>query len=137
MEAMKSLVVLRVVAVAHGVAVCLQPVLAGAYLDGSAGAVRVHEPIGLGVAFLCLGQLLIATIYWRAGGRGWPVLLTLAILAAEVVQIAMGYRHDLALHIPLGVTLVGSTIAFAVWTCRPAARTRRTPKKQAKEQVPA
>jgi hypothetical protein len=137
MANMKSLAVLRVVAVTHAVAVCLQPVLAGSYLDGSAAAVRIHEPIGLGVAFLCLSQLLTATIYWRSGGRGWTVPLTLATLAAEAVQIAMGYSHNLVLHIPLGITLVGTTIAFAVWTCRPAARTRRTTKKQAEGQVPA
>jgi hypothetical protein len=136
MASMKSLAVLRVVAVTHAVAVCLQPVLAGSYLNGTSAAVRIHEPIGLGVAFLCLGQLLIATIYWRSGGRGWTVPLTLAILAAEAVQIAMGYSHNLVLHIPLGITLVGTTIAFAAWTCRPAARVRRT-RKQAEEQVAA
>jgi hypothetical protein len=133
---MKSLAVLRVVAVTHAVAVCLQPVLAGSYLNGTSAAVRIHEPIGLAVAFLCLGQLLIATIYWRSGGRGWTVPLTLAILAAEAVQIAMGYSHNLVLHIPLGITLVGTTVAFAAWTCRPVASVRRT-KKQAEEQVAA
>jgi hypothetical protein len=120
------LTVLKVVAPAHAVAVCLQPVLAGAYLNGSGSALRIHEPIGLGVVFLCLGQLLIATIYWRAGGRGWPALLTAAMLAAEAVQVSMGYTRNLALHIPLGIALLGTTVAFAVWTWRPAARVRRT-----------
>jgi hypothetical protein len=128
---MKSLAVLKVVALTHAVAVCLQPVLAGSYLNGSGSALRIHEPIGLGVVFLCLGQLLIATIYWRAGGRGWPALLTAAALFAEGLQVAMGYTHNLALHIPLGITLVGTTVAFAVWTWRPAARVRRTAKGQA------
>jgi hypothetical protein len=128
---MKSLAVLKVVALTHAVAVCLQPALAGSYLNGSGAALRIHEPIGLGVVFLCLGQLLIATIYWRAGGRGWPVLLTAAVLFAEGLQVSMGYTHNLALHIPLGITLVGTTVAFAVWTCRPAARVRRTTKSQA------
>lgn len=118
--------VLRVVAVTHAVAVCLQPVLAGSYLNGSGTAMRIHEPLGLGSAFLCLGQLLAATIYWRYGGRGWPALLTLAIFLAEGFQIAMGYSRQLALHIPLGIAIVGATAALAVWTCRPGARVRRT-----------
>jgi hypothetical protein len=119
---MKSLVVLRVVAVAHAVAVCLQPVLAGAYLNGSGAALRLHEPIGLGLAFLCLGQVVLATIYWRSGGRGWTVLVSLLLLTAEALQISMGYTRRLAIHIPLGITIVALVCAFAVWTFRPAAR---------------
>ena len=125
---MKSLVVLRVVAVVHAVAVCLQPVLAGAYLNGSGAAMRMHEPIGLGLAFVCLTQLLTATIYWRSGGRGSAVLVTLLLLVAEAAQISMGYSRQLAVHIPLGITIVAIVCAFAVWTFRPAARVQRTAK---------
>ena len=125
---MRSLLVLRVVAVGHAVAVCLQPVLAGVYLNGSGGAMRLHEPIGLGVALLCLGQLLIATIYWRSGGRGLAVAATLALLLAEGLQIGMGYSRQLALHIPLGIAIVAIACTFAVWTCRPGAAVRRTEK---------
>jgi hypothetical protein len=125
---MKSLAVLRVVAVVHAVALCLQPVLAGVYLNGSGTAVRIHEPIGLAVVFLCLGQLLIATIWWRTGGRALAAGLTAAMLAGEVLQVAMGYTRNLLLHIPVGITLVGTGVAVAVWLCRPAARVRRTEK---------
>lgn len=134
---MKSLVVLRVVAVTHAVAVCLQPVLAGVYLNGSGAAMRLHEPIGLGLAFLSLGQLLVATIYWYSGGRGSAVLVTLLLLLAEGFQIAMGYTRQLTLHIPLGITIVAIACAFAVWTCRPAARVRRTKGTKATEAVAA
>jgi len=133
---MKSLVVLRVVAVVHAVAVCLQPVLAGAYLNGSGAAMRMHEPLGLGLAFVCLAQLLMATIYWRSGGRGSAVLVTLLLLVAEAFQISMGYARQLAVHIPLGITIVAIVCAFAVWTFRPAARVRRTAK-NASVEVPA
>lgn len=123
---MKSLVVLRAVAVLHAVAICLQPVLAGAYLNGSGAAMRMHGPIGLGLAFLSLGQLLVATVYWRSGGRGSAVLVTLLLLAAESLQIAMGYNRQLALHIPVGITIVAIICAFTAWTFRPAAAVRRT-----------
>ncbi|TDU91052.1 hypothetical protein EV138_4653 [Kribbella voronezhensis] len=125
---MKSLVVLRVVAVTHAIALCLQPVLAGSYLNGAGAAMRMHEPIGLAAVFLCLGQLLIATIWWRTGGRALAVGLTAAMLAGEVLQVTMGYTRNLLLHIPVGITLVGTGIAVAVWTCRPATRVRRTEK---------
>jgi hypothetical protein len=131
---MKSLVVLRVVAVVHAIAVCLQPVLAGAYLNGSGAAIRWHEPIGLGLAFLSLVQIVIATIYWRSGGCGGAVLVSLLLLAAEAFQISMGYTRRLAIHIPLGITIVAIVCAFAVWTFRPTAAVRRT---RSSSEVPA
>jgi hypothetical protein len=128
---MKSLVVLRVVAVTHAAAACLQPVLAGSYLSGHSAALRMHQPIGFSIFFVAFAQLLTATIYWRSGGRGWPALLSLAVVAGESVQISMGFARQLAVHIPLGVGIVMTALAFAGWTFRPAARVRRTPKAEA------
>jgi len=119
---MKFLVVLRAVAVAHAIAVCLQPFLAGAYLNGSGAAMRLHEPIGHGAASLVLVQLLIATLYWRSGGRGSAVVVTVLLLAAEGIQIGIGYSRQLALHIPVGVAIVAIACVFAAWTFRPAAK---------------
>ena len=115
---MKVLVPLRVVAGLHAVAICLQPVLAGAYLNGAGPALRMHEPLGLSLAGIGLLQLLIATAWWRTGGRGIAPVVALLILAGEVLQIAMGYSRQLAVHIPLGVALVAGTVAFAVWINR-------------------
>jgi hypothetical protein len=123
---MKLLVPLRAVAALHAVAVCLQPVLAGAYLNGSGAAMRLHEPIGLGAAVVSMAQLPIAVVYWRSGGRGSAILVTLLLLVAESFQIAMGYDRQFALHVPLGITIVAITCVFAVWTFRPAAQVRRT-----------
>jgi len=128
---MKSLTALRVIAVAQAVAVCLQPVLAGVYLNGSGGAMRLHEPIGLGVTLLCLGQLLIATIYWRSGGDGFAVTASLTLLLTEGLQVAMGYSRQLALHVPLGIVIVAIACSLAVWTCRPGAAVRRTARRVA------
>jgi hypothetical protein len=115
---MKSLAVLRLVAATHAIAICLQPVLAGVYLNGSGGALRIHEPIGMAVATIAIVQLLAATIWWRSGGRFAAPLVSLLVLIGESVQIGMGYSRDLTLHIPLGITLVGAVVAFAVWTGR-------------------
>lgn len=123
---MKSLAALRLVAALHAVAVCLQPVLAGAYLNGSGAAMRMHEPIGFSLGFVALVQLVIAVVYWRSGGRGSAVLVTLLVLSAEGVQNAIGHTRQFVLHLPLGVAIVAVTCVFAVWTFRPAARVRRT-----------
>ncbi|WP_405061987.1 hypothetical protein OG474_10105 [Kribbella sp. NBC_01505] len=120
---MKSLAVLRLVAVLHAAAICLQPIAIGIYLNGSTTGLQIHEPVGIGLAFVGLTQLVVAIVYWRCGGRLLAPLIALAILAAEAVQIAMGFNKQLAIHIPLGVALIGSTVCFAAWTCRRVVRT--------------
>jgi hypothetical protein len=112
---MKVLNALRLTAGVHALAICLQPVLAGVYLDGSSAGARLHEPIGLALAFLGLAQLLLATIWWRTGGRWTAPATSLLIMAGEVFQIAMGYTRQLAVHVPLGIALVAATVAFAFW----------------------
>ena len=111
---MKVLNALRVTAAVHALAICLQPVFAGVYLNGSPSGLRLHEPIGLALAFLGLAQLLLATIWWRAGGDRIAPAASLLIMAGEVVQIAMGYGRQLAIHVPLGIALVVVSVAFAL-----------------------
>jgi hypothetical protein len=115
---MKSFTALRLVAGLHAVAICLQPILAGVYLNGSGPAMRMHEPIGLGLTFLGLFQLLIATIWWRSGGSPLAPAVTLLITLGEGLQVATGYSRQLAIHIPLGIALVATAVAFAFWTAR-------------------
>ena len=117
---MKGLYVLRVVAGVHAVGVCLQPVFAGVYLNGSPAGMRMHEPTGLALVFVGIAQLLVATFWWRSGGRWAAPAVSLLIVVGEVVQVAMGYSRQLAIHIPLGIALVASTVAFAVWITRQA-----------------
>jgi hypothetical protein len=113
---MKSLAALRLVAAVHAIAICLQPILAGVYLNGSGTAIRIHEPIGMAVATIAIVQLLPATIWWRSGGRFAAPLVSLLVLIGESVQIGMGYNRDLSLHLPLGIALVGTVVGFALWT---------------------
>jgi hypothetical protein len=115
---MKSLIALRVVAGVHAVAICLQPLFAGIYLNGSGSAMRMHEPLGLALTFTGFLQLLVATIWWRSGGRAVAPAVSLLILLGEVFQVAMGYSRQLAIHIPLGIALVATTVAFAFWVNR-------------------
>ncbi|HEY3507955.1 MULTISPECIES: hypothetical protein [Kribbella] len=115
---MKVLYALRGVAGLHAVAICLQPVFAGIYLNGSPAGLRMHEPTGHALVFIGLAQLLAATFWWRSGGRWVAPAVSLLITAGEVVQVTVGYSRQLAIHIPLGVALVASTVAFAFWINR-------------------
>lgn len=113
------MLLLRITAVVHVVAVFLQPVLAGSYLSGSTGAIQAHGVIGTGLILIALTQLLAATIYWRRDGRGWPALATALIIAAEAYQAAMGFTRTFTLHVPLGVGLLLACTVFAIWTFQP------------------
>jgi hypothetical protein len=115
---MKAIYALRAAAGLHAVAICLQPVFAGIYLNGSPAGMRMHQPTGLALVFLGLAQLLAATFWWRTGGRWTAPAASLLIVAGEVVQVSMGYSRQLAIHIPLGVALVAGTVIFAVWVNR-------------------
>ncbi|MFB6722014.1 hypothetical protein ACFCV3_17705 [Kribbella sp. NPDC056345] len=120
---MSWLGVLRGVAVLHAVAVCVQPIAIGIYLNGATTGLQVHEPVGLAVSFIGVAQLLVALVYWRLGGRGVAALISALILFGESIQIGMGYAKHLAIHIPLGVALLGTSVCFAAWVCRRTVRT--------------
>jgi hypothetical protein len=117
---MKIIYVLRVAACLHAVLICLQPIFAGIYLDGSPEGLRMHEPTGHVLVYLGLAQLLAAIIWWRTGGRWIAPVVSLLIVTGEVFQVVVGYSRQLAIHIPLGITLVAGTIAFAFWISRRA-----------------
>ncbi|WP_285648029.1 hypothetical protein [Actinomycetospora sp. NBRC 106375] len=50
----------------------------------------------------------------------------MALVVAETAQIALGYTGVLAVHVPLGVAIVGTAVWFAWWAvrARPPARPR-------------
>lgn len=94
-----------------------QPILAGSYLSGNLDAISIHSAIGgnlTPVAFL----VLLSAVAHRWPGRGplWPVVAMAVLLVLIVVQANAGYSRSLGLHIPLGVAIVGSTVALFVWS---------------------
>ncbi|MEU8227941.1 hypothetical protein [Kribbella sp. NPDC048915] len=118
---MRALIVLRVVAGVHALAICLQPLFAGLYLNGSPAGIRMHETTGLILSALSLMQLLVATMWWRSGGRWTASAVSLLIVAGEIAQGAVGHSRLLAIHAPLGVALVVVSVAFALRVGRPRA----------------
>ncbi|HEY0637040.1 MAG TPA: hypothetical protein VGD67_05280 [Pseudonocardiaceae bacterium] len=117
-------VLLVVVLALHAALAVLQPIFAGSYLSGSIDAMTVHGISGSLVTVVCLAQLVVAALFWRPGrGPAWPLLATVALFLAEGVQLGVGYTRTLAIHLPLGVAIVGCTVAMFIWSLawRPAA----------------
>jgi hypothetical protein len=98
-------VVLRLLAVL----VFAQAVFAGLFLDGNQAWRDWHATNGmLLIPLLTLLQVVLAVLLWRSGGGpGWIALASLALLLAIVLQNAMGQASQLAVHVPLGVAILG------------------------------
>jgi hypothetical protein len=128
-----TLQVLRVVAVVHTLAMLVQPVLAGRYLSGDVHAIDLHRiNAGVVTAFDLL-QLICAIVFtWAGRGRSWPVWASLATAIAVEVQVGVGFERILAVHIPLGVSIIATQLLVTVWLFRPGAATARVPRPRRK-----
>jgi hypothetical protein len=122
----RTLTALRVLAVLHSLSIIAQPTFAGMYLDGDVDALTLHEINGMVLAALGLAQLAAAIVYVSAGrGRAWPLWASLGLVLAEQVQSGLGYSSLVAIHIPLGVSIIAMQILLTVWLFRASARRTR------------
>lgn len=132
-----TLVLLQVFLVLHALLVIAQPIMAGMYLSGEVDAMNVHSPIGSTLWMITMLQIVIAALYWRpGGGRLWPAIATVVLFFAEFTQMTLGHSSTLAVHVPLGVSIVAGVVLMTVWSFTPAAR-RPRPAKARKLEVPA
>jgi hypothetical protein len=124
-----TLTVLRVLAVLHSAAAVAQPMLAGVYLGGDVDAMAVHALNAHVVTGLGFFQLVAAIVFvWRGRGRFWPLWASLAIVLAVQAQVGLGFEGVVAVHVPLGVSIISMQILLTVWLFRAAARTPRRPR---------
>jgi hypothetical protein len=118
------LVALRLAATVNAAVVLGQAVLAGMILDGSDSAADAHRTNGQVFLAVTLVQLVLAVLLWRpARGPGWPALASGVLLTAAATQYSAGEDRNLALHIPLGVTVFGIVVSVMVGLWRSRART--------------
>jgi hypothetical protein len=98
-------VVLRLLAVL----VFAQAAFAGQFLDGNEGWRDWHATNGMLVLpLLALVEVVLAVLVWRSGGRpGWIALASVGLLLAIFIQAGMGRNGQLAVHVPLGVAILG------------------------------
>lgn len=122
---------LRVLAVVHTLSAITQPLLAGIYLGGDADAIEVHRFNGDLVAAIGLIQLIAAIVFvWRGRGRSWALYAALGIMLAEQIQSLLGYSGLVAIHVPLGVSVIAMQILFTVWLFRSSAAAARAPRRR-------
>jgi hypothetical protein len=85
-----------------------QAVFAGLFLDGNAAWRQWHAVNGMVlIPLLALLAVVLAVLLWRSGGPGWIALASLVLLLAIVVQNTMGQTSQVAVHVPLGVAILG------------------------------
>jgi hypothetical protein len=124
-----TLWLLRAALTVQAVATVAQPLLAGRYLSGDFDALAVHAANASLVLITNMAAFIAAVLYWLAGrGAGWPALTLAGLFVAVITEVAAGALRLLAIHIPLGVAIVATAVALAVWSFRPAARRTRTPR---------
>lgn len=129
-----SLHVLRWIAVTHSLVMLLQPVLAGIYLSGEVDALASHGINALIVTGVGAFQLFAAIPYvWKGRGPWWALNATIAVVLITEVQVGMGFGRLVAVHIPLGVSLIASQILLTVWLFRPSAAVARPRKPSRKD----
>jgi cytochrome bd-type quinol oxidase subunit 2 len=100
---------LRVVLRLLAVLVFAQAVFAGQFLDGNEAWRDWHASNGmLVIPLLALVEVVLAVLVWRSGrGPGWIALASVGLLLAILVQGGMGRTSQLAVHVPLGVAILG------------------------------
>jgi hypothetical protein len=124
-----TLWLLRAALTVEAVTAVVQPVLAGRYLSGDFDALAIHAAVAGLLMLATMAAFAAAILYWLAGrGTGWPALILIGLFVAVIVQIAVGALRVLAIHIPLGVAIVATAVALAVWSFRPAAQRIRMPR---------
>ncbi|HSK60863.1 MAG TPA: hypothetical protein VK935_17625 [Actinomycetospora sp.] len=109
----------RVVTVLHAAMTVVQAVAAGGVLQASLVGFLVHQAVGGTLLLVALVQVPVAVLAWRPGRLpAWPVAVAAGLLVGEVAQVALGFTGILAVHVPLGVAIVGTAVALAVWAVR-------------------
>lgn len=119
--------ILRIAITLHALDAFTQAVFAGRFLAGSYGMLTAHlDNANFGVSTISAIQVVVSVLYWRpGGGRGWPILASLALTGAEAIQITLGLNRILGVHIPLGILIILAASWYATWAWRPAFGTRR------------
>ena len=112
---------LRGSATIHALAAFGQAVLAGRFLSGDYAMLGLHADNASLVGLSGFALLIAAILHWRrGGGPGRLPLACLALSAAEVTQIVLGYGRVLGVHVPLGVAIIATATAVLVWAWRRA-----------------
>lgn len=96
-----------------------QAVLAGQFFSGSYGALGWHGTGGTVADVIVFAAVVIgALLRWHAKGPVWPFWAALGLLVLNQAQNAAGAARLINLHIPLGVAMLGVSVAVALAVSR-------------------
>jgi hypothetical protein len=97
--------------------------LAGGFLEGRTNLLALHRANAILVWVVAMSMTIASVALWRlARGPLWPAGVSLALVATILLQMILGYRGSLLIHVPLGVIIISADVLLAVWAWRPAAR---------------
>ena len=107
---------LRVVTALTTLSAFTQAVLAGGVVAGRIEMLPLHSNNGLLLTAGTLALLVALVLAWRpGGGPAWLLLVGLAMTSATVVQLGLGFARSLAVHVPLGTTVIIAQVMLLVW----------------------
>ena len=107
---------LRVVTALTTLSAFTQAVLAGGVVAGRIEMLPLHSNNGLLLTAGTLALLVALVLVWRpGGGPAWVLLVGLAMTSATVVQLGLGFSRSLAVHVPLGTTVIIAQVMLLVW----------------------
>jgi hypothetical protein len=110
---------LRVVTALTTLSAFTQAVLAGGVVAGRIEMLPLHSNNGLLLTAGTLALLVALVLAWRpGGGPAWVLLVGLAMTSATVVQLGLGFSRSLAVHVPLGTTVIIAQVMLLVWVWR-------------------
>lgn len=114
--------VFRVAVTCEALFAFAQAVLAGGFLAGHYQLLALHKENATVTGVAAVVMTLVAVAQWRPGrGPLGPVFVSAGLFAAEAAQIVLGYARVLAIHIPLGVSIIAAIVLLLVWAWRPIA----------------
>jgi hypothetical protein len=97
-----------------------QAVFAGQMLSGTYAALRLHRDMATYTVAVIAAAIVMAILWRRAGaGPRWAVPTAVALFVLTALQTFLGYRLVLAVHIPLGVTVIILLVALTAAAWRP------------------
>jgi hypothetical protein len=112
-------IVLRALISVHAWVVGAQGITAGLFLDGNYDMLEVHSNTATGILFLAPLMVIAAFVVWRTGtGPGWPSLGAAGLFGGEFLQVELGHREIVAVHVPLGIALISLNVLLLVWAWR-------------------
>lgn len=93
-----------------------QAVFAGQFLSGIYPALEVHRENATYAGLTVIVAAVAAVLLFRPGrGPWWPIAAYVSLFGLIGLQIFLGFSRALAPHVPLGVAMILTAAALAVW----------------------